>query len=659
MVVTSSGYGAPVSYHAPTNSYGPPPVDSYGAPSYAAPVPSYAPAPVSPGCACRRFFNVVGLLTGGTGSSHKPEPEGCVCEGYGPPSYSPVPTYDAPAPSYDAPVPTYNAPAPSYGAPVDCPCRRFFLGSSGHKGNGHKGPEVEVGCDCGPAYVAPGPGYGAPCRRTFHINNNNGNSHKEPELPLCPDVGYGAPLPSYGAPSYDAPVDTYGPPVDSYGPPVDSYGPPVDDYAAPLENYGAPGYEAPVHHEVLHEIPVPVHHEVPVAVHHEVHHEVPVAVHHELPVPVHHEVHHEVAHPAVPLVAGLAQPPHEPHIIPHDLHSAVQLQHPGLVVDNDISAPFPAPLPAPAPVSLCREEVSTVVEEHCHAVEEEVCETITENICSTSTEEACHVEQVEVCDDLHPGLHPHPLPAHTLHPRQTEAEEAEEAALARAKRDIKPFVHHELQQNTLGPQAGLPLAPAPAVSLPAVAPITPVSLPAPAAAVSAVSPVAAVELPAAAPPFEPAPAPGCGPQDQECFQTTECRPVVQEVCFPTNQVTSQAGVPVFQRVEKCEQRQQQQCALVPVCRPRPGCPGNPAPAPAQLPQLDQLQLHSSVAQQLAAAGSSRQPKQLVGGGCRLEAVQRCGPVPRTDCAQVPRQECRVVPRQQCDQTPVQKVQRLC
>merc|ERR1719412_490597 len=45
VVVTSSGYGAPVSYHAPTNSYGPPPVDSYGAPSYAAPAP--APAPVS------------------------------------------------------------------------------------------------------------------------------------------------------------------------------------------------------------------------------------------------------------------------------------------------------------------------------------------------------------------------------------------------------------------------------------------------------------------------------------------------------------------------------------------------------------------------------------------------------------------------------------
>ena len=60
-------------------------------------------------------------------------------------------------------------------------------------------------------------------------------------------------------------------------------------------------------------------------VHHGGDHEVPVVVHHELPVPIHHEVYH-IIRLHTPLC-----PYHKPHISHHDLHSAVQLQHPGLI----------------------------------------------------------------------------------------------------------------------------------------------------------------------------------------------------------------------------------------------------------------------------------------------------------------------------------------
>jgi len=66
---------------APAEAYGPPAVDSYGAPAvaYEEPAPAYEePAPV-----------------------------------YG----APAPAYEEPAPAYDAPAPAYDAPAPAYVEP--------------------------------------------------------------------------------------------------------------------------------------------------------------------------------------------------------------------------------------------------------------------------------------------------------------------------------------------------------------------------------------------------------------------------------------------------------------------------------------------------------------------------------------------------------------
>lgn len=51
----------------------------------------------------------------------------------------------------------------------------------------------------------------------------------------------------------------------------------------------------------------------------------------------------------------------------------------------------------------------------------------------------------------------------------------------------------------------------------------------------------------------------------------------------------------------------------------------------------------------------RRPK----SGCRVEAVQECETVPRTNCNQVPQQSCHIVPLEQCHQVPVEKVEHVC
>ena len=310
-------------------------------------------------------------------------------------------------------------------------------------------------------------------------------------------------------------------------------------------------------------------------------------------------------------------------------------------------------------MSLCRDEVTTLFEEQCDTVEEEVCESITENVCSTSTAEVCHTNEIEVCDDLLP---------HNIHVRSNDN--------LVVNRDLFDAPHTQSIGET-----------------------------------NAVT------------------AEGCDPNEIECFQTTECKAVVQEVCFTANEITheekcQEAGavncfenlveecqdpvtrtgcvqvpkkvcprsctkVPRFQQVEKCEPRQQQACELVPVCRPRPGC--GQGPAVSALPQLSHIQLHSSVASQVASqqliqpfvhgsvvggltadglpprlsvpavppAFEAEAPRQPKSGGCRIEAVQECEAVPRTECAQVPQQECHLVPRKQCRNVPVEKINRVC
>ena len=336
----------------------------------------------------------------------------------------------------------------------------------------------------------------------------------------------------------------------------------------------------------------------------------------------------------------------EVHEFPHHDH---------LVVDNDLAFHESHP----DPVSLCRDEVTTLFEEQCNTVEEEVCESITENVCSTSTEEVCHTNEIEVCDDLLP---------HNIHVRSNDN--------LVVNRDLFDAPHTQSIGET-----------------------------------NAVT------------------AEGCDPNEIECFQTTECKAVVQEVCFTANEVTheekcQEAGaancfenlveecqdpvtrtgcvqvpkkvcpvsctkVPRFQQVEKCEPRQQQACELVPVCRPRPGC--GQGPAVSALPQLSHIQLHSSVASQVASqqliqpfvhgsvaggltadglpprlsvpavppAFEAEAPRQPKSGGCRIEAIQECEAVPRTECAQVPQQECHLVPRKQCRNVPVEKINRVC
>lgn len=163
---------------------------------------------------------------------------------------------------------------------------------------------------------------------------------------------------------------------------------------------------------------------------------------------------------------------------------------------------------------------------------------------------------------------------------------------------------------------------------------------------------------------------GCDPNEIECFQTTECKAVVQEVCFTANEVTQE---------EKCQEAGAANCFenLVEECQDpvtRTGC----------------VQLHSSVASHVASqqlvtpfvhgsvAGGltfdglpprlsvpavppafEAEPRQPKSGGCRIEAVQECEAVPRTECAQVPQQECHLVPRQQCRNVPVEKLNRVC
>ena len=642
-VLVSSGYGAPVSYHAPTNSYGPP------SPGYGAPIDSYG-APVG-GCACRRSFNLLAGLFGGQ-SGQKPD-EPCVCDGYAAPvdSYgapvsgygAPVdsygaPSYDAPVPAYNAPVPTYDAPLPSYGAPVsECLCRRedrFFLGG------GSSGQKPDEGCDCGPGYNAPvsgygapGSGYGAPCiKRTFHTGGGHGGNKDKDKEHVIVECGYGAPASGYGVP-----------------------------YEAPISSYGAPGYSAPgpvvSHHQPFHEVPSPhiptpqIHHE-PVVVHesheiHEVHHE-PVLIHES------HEVHHEpglihdghVEHapvlPDIPL-SPLVSPVHE---IPH---------HDTLVVDNDISVP----------VSVCRDEVTTLFEEHCDTLEEEVCETLTENVCSTSTEEVCHTNEIEVCDDFHP---------HTIHTRSADDNLVVNRDLFDAARTqaigetnvITAEVPVECDPNEIECFQTTECKPVVQEVCFTVNEVTHEERCVDAGATNC---------------FE-----NLVEECQDPATRTGCVQVPKKVC-----PRSCTKVPRFQQVEKCEPREQQSCELVPVCRPRPGC--GPAPGPAPLPQLSHIQLHSSVASHVASqqlitpfvhgsvAGGltadglpprlpvpapavppefeAELPRQPKSGGCRIEAVQECEAVPRTNCQQLPQQECHLVPRQQCRNVPVEKVNRVC
>jgi len=287
---------------------------------------------------------------------------------------------------------------------------------------------------------------------------------------------------------------------------------------------------------------------------------------------------------------------------------------------------------------LCRDEVTTVLEEHCDTIEEEVCEAVAENVCSTSTEEVCHNNEIEVCDEL--PVH------HGIHERSNSLEVNSDLFGAASK-----LV--ELESNGI-----------------------------------------------AEPPLT------CDPKDVECFQATQCLPVTNKVCFTTNEVTYEekcevgtetqrtcTRVPRFQPVEKCEDKVQQSCSIIPVCRNRvPGCGGQLAESlhnPIELHSsvsnqlarqqlslaLHQQQQHPAVAQQqqqlpfaqhqlaehnvparlpVPAGPQLRQPK-----SCRIEVVQECETVPRTNCDRLPKQSCHIVPRQQCTQVPVEKLEHVC
>merc|ERR1712027_223333 len=149
------GYGAPVSYNAPSYE----PIDDYGAPL----APVYG-APTG-GCDCSKKCNRRTFHTKPEKQKEKDKECDCVCDGYGAPSSvcacdrtfgphkekekekgcdcSGYPTYEygAPAVSYEPPAPAYNAPsysapsynAPSYNAPSYNPCNRRTFGPHKNK----------------------------------------------------------------------------------------------------------------------------------------------------------------------------------------------------------------------------------------------------------------------------------------------------------------------------------------------------------------------------------------------------------------------------------------------------------------------------------------------------------------------------------------------
>jgi len=203
------GYGAPVSYNAPSYE----PIDDYGAPL----APVYG-APTG-GCDCSKKCNRRTFHTKPEKQKEKDKECDCVCDGYGAPSsgYG-APSYDYQAPSvgYGAPVESYGAPVDSYGAPIQSYAAPY---------DSYGVPETGYGAPSS-GYGAPSSGYGAPssvcaCDRTF-------GPHKEKEKEKgCDCSGY---------PTYE-----YGAPAVSYEPPAPAYNAP--SYSAP--SYNAPSYNAP------------------------------------------------------------------------------------------------------------------------------------------------------------------------------------------------------------------------------------------------------------------------------------------------------------------------------------------------------------------------------------------------------------------------------